>query len=181
VIYLNSNSIELIEINSPIIDRLKQTITSTHVNGGIIIKCFKINDSDLLKYPKMIEEHERYFNKFFTSEDIKKAVPELKIEEKLLCKTDFRRTNSFVLDGELGGVIYNGGAYKSFYGTPKEAKKLGEQVCEFMFDDRFLDIIAFHTSNPYSAWFYDVAWDDTWFILDTELNRIWLICMTDTD
>ncbi|MEI5907077.1 hypothetical protein WAK64_08405 [Bacillus spongiae] len=170
----------MLDINNPIIDKFKQAITSTHVNGGIIIKCFKINNKNLLS-PYLSEEHERYFNKFFTSKDIKQAIPELKIEDELVCKTDFERISPFLLDGDFGDTIYHGGAYESFPGTPKEAKKLGEELCQFIFGDRILDILPYRSYNPWSTWFYDVAWDCTWFLIDKELKRIWVICVTDTD
>jgi len=178
---MRTGSLTKLSVSNPIVDRVKETISKTHLNGGIIVKCFQINNPELLNYPTMNEEYERYFTKILTSDDIRMSIPELNIGKQLDCKTDFKMISSFTLDGDIASVIYNGGAYEGFYGTPREAKKLGQEFCDFIFGDRFLDVQVYQTNNPWCSWFFDFAWDDTWFILDTNLKKIWLICITDTD
>lgn len=47
--------------------------------------------------------------------------------------------------------------------------------------DRYEDIIVFESHAPWTDWFYDVAWDVTWMVLDSKECKMWLICATDTD
>jgi hypothetical protein len=105
-----------------IVDRVKKSISKTHLNGGIIIECFQINNPELLNYPTMNEEFERYFSKILTSNDIRMSIPEMNIGEKLDCETDFKWISSFTLDGELASAIYNGGAYQRFLEPQKKLK-----------------------------------------------------------
>ena len=174
-------SLSKLNVSNPTVDRVKETISSTHLNGGIIVECFQINNPELLNYPNMNEEYERYFTKILTSSDVRMSIPELNIGKELDCDTDFKWSSSFTLDGDIASVIYNGGAYEGFFGTPREAKRLAQEFCDFIFGDRFLDIQVYKTNNPWCSWFFDIAWDDTYFILDTTLEKIWLICITDTD
>ncbi|MDM5328570.1 hypothetical protein [Neobacillus sp. CF12] len=178
---MRPGSLTKLTISNPIVDRVKETISSTHLNGGMIIECFQINNPELLNYPTMNETFERYFTRILTSDDIRISIPELKIGKQLDCETDFKFISSFTLDGAIASVIYNGGAYKGFYGTPREAKNLAQEFCDFIFEDRVLDVQVYQTNTPWCSWFFDVAWDDTWLILDTNLKKIWLICITDTD
>lgn len=174
-------SLSKLTISNQTIDKFKATIKNTHLNGGIIVEYFQINDLELLRYPTMKQEYEGYFSRILTSEDVRNSIPELNIGQQLDCEVGFRWESSFVLDGDLASVIYQGGAYEGFDGTPRDAKMLGQDICDVIFGDRFLDVQVYKTNKPWCSWFFDVAWDETWFILDTELKRIWLICITDTD
>ena len=61
------------------------------------------------------------------------------------------------------------------------AKQLASNVCQCMFQDRYEDIIVFESHAPWTDWFYDVAWDVTWMVLDSKECKMWFICATDTD
>lgn len=89
--------------------------------------------------------------------------------------------SAFTLDGELAQALVKGGAYRSFSGSGAEAKAIGEQFCQALFDDRYTDIQIYKSFTAWSDWFYDVAWDCTWFGLDLFQNHIWLLAATDAD
>lgn len=178
---MKSGSLSKLTISNSAVDRVKETISNTHINGGIVIECFQINNRDVLSWPALKDNFEDYFATILTSDDFRKSVPELKIGSQLECETNFNFLSSFALDGMIASVIYNGGAYKAFDGTPREAKILAQELCNSIFGDRYPDVQVYVSNKPWSPWFYDVAWEYTWFILDTKLKRLWLICITDTD
>jgi hypothetical protein len=40
------------------------------------------------------------------------------------------------------------------------------KFCEPLFGDRFIEVEVFRSFAAWSPWFYDVAWDQTWIIID---------------
>lgn len=62
-----------------------------------------------------------------------------------------------------------------------EAKKLGQMICDYMFQDRFSEVKVFKSGQAWANWFYGVAWDCTWIIFDETEQKLWVICITDTD
>jgi hypothetical protein len=74
-----------------------------------------------------------------------------------------------------------GGAYERFEGATREAKNLGARFCDALFGDRFIEVEVFRSFAAWSPWFYDVAWDRTWIIIDKRQQLVSLMCRTDTD
>ncbi|PHA04398.1 hypothetical protein COF37_08505 [Bacillus wiedmannii] len=172
-----------IKINNPIIDDFIKISDAMNVNGGTIVSCFKVNDHSVFKNLPWLE-HEKYNNyiqDMLTSPDIIKNIPELNIPKSIEVPIELENINSLILDGAFAIRLIKGGAYKDFKGTPMEAKKLGSQLCEQIFQNRFLGIKIFYSQKPWTNWFYDVNWDSTWVIFDEQESMVWIICMTDTD
>lgn len=86
-----------------------------------------------------------------------------------------------MLDGSIAAQILSGGAYETFKERPAIAKQLAVNLCQYMFQDRYEDIKVFESYHPWTDWFYDVAWDVTWMVLDSKEQKMWFICATDTD
>lgn len=175
------NSLELVVINVPIVKQVEETLRNTHVNGDVIINCYKVNNEEIFNFPTLFEEYEPYFTQLLTLKDISRTISQLQISENVDCEINFEWVSPFTLDGDFASCIFNGGAYGGFSGTPREAKNLAEEFCNFIFGDRFIDIQVYKSCLPWSPWFYNVAWDKTWLIFDTTMKRLWIICTTDTD
>ncbi len=71
-----------------------------------------------------------------------------------------------MLDGSIAAQVLWGGAYEEFKEWPVVAKQLAVNVCQYMFRDRYEDIKVFESYLSWTDWFYDVAWDVTWMVLD---------------
>lgn len=54
-------------------------------------------------------------------------------------------------------------------------------ACEAHFADRLEDVEVFHSYKPWSRWFYDVAWDSTWLLVDRRFQVVTILAVTDTD
>jgi hypothetical protein len=90
--------------------------------------------------------------------------------------------NPFQLESDLANLLYHGGAYcRNMSQQPRLAKNLAADFCDALFGDRFGEVDIFRCNFPWNDWFYDVAWDYTYFGIDRRLMRVWLLCTTDTD
>lgn len=167
-------------ISSRILDKVKEIINTTHCNGGIIIECFKVNDTDLIEKFEVNEEFEPHFTDILTSEDIRDAIPQLGIGDRIVSELNLKMQDSNDFNDIITSLVCHSGAYICYAGSHREAKEIGKEFSEFILGDRYRDVYIFYSSNYWCSWFCDKDWDQTWFILDTKLERIWLICVTDT-
>lgn len=71
-----------------------------------------------------------------------------------------------------------GGAYQKFSGTEDEAGLLSRHFVAVIGHDHTQ---VFKVLGAWTYWFYDVAWDTSFVILDAQRMRWWILCMTDTD
>lgn len=113
--------------------------------------------------------------------DTSTFLEELKINTSEKYKLHFKEHPAVMLDGSIAAQILWGGAYERFKERPVVAKQLANDVCQYMFQDQYEHIKVFESYHPWTDWFYDVAWDVTWMVLDSKERKLWLICATDTD
>jgi hypothetical protein len=154
-----------------------EAICTTHVNGGAVLGQFLLKGDATLQWYASRHRLEdiNFFSEFVSSRAVIDAL------EPLRQAVEIEWGNAFTLDGDLGFTLFQGGAYERFAGTSRQAKELGARVCDELFGDRFDEISVYKSSLAWSDWFYDVAWDVTWFIIDHRNCRIWMLCLTDTD
>lgn len=85
------------------------------------------------------------------------------------------------LDGDLAKLLVLGGAYERFRGPQRQAKEAARAAVFDLVEDRFEDVEMYYTDHPWSPWFFDVAWDQTWILVDRCDTTATVICTTDTD
>jgi hypothetical protein len=122
-----------------------------------------------------------FFQQMLSHPVVRSRIPEVTKDANFDESIKFEWGSSLVLDGELARALVSGGAYKRFEGTPRAAKDLGGRVCEALFGDRFLDVEVFRCWKAWSAWFHDVAWDNTCVLIDRRLQQVSFLFSTDTD
>ncbi|HDR6315949.1 TPA: hypothetical protein QCU53_002710 [Bacillus thuringiensis] len=173
---------EKIDTNDSSVEQLINTFQEQNVIGGAVISCFKVNDEQFFnEIPYERDRYEHFFGEIFNSLDIIKDLEELKIHTSEKYKFQFQYRSAVMLDGSIAFQIIRGGAYKCFPDRMVMAKQIASDVCQYMFEERYEDIIVFESHAPWTDWFYDVAWDNTWMVLDSKERKMWLICATDTD
>lgn len=122
-----------------------------------------------------------FFSRFLGHPVVSSILPEVTKGASFDDSITFEWGSSLVLDGELARTLVNGGAYKKFEGTPRDAKRLGVRVCDALFGDRFLDVQVFRCRKAWSPWFCAVAWDNTCVFIDLRLQAVSILVSTDTD
>ncbi|SFT02862.1 hypothetical protein [Marininema halotolerans] len=185
MVFKNQSLINL-EIVSSEVDGVVKNIEMSHINGGIIIKIFDIINKKVINEtinPYFYNNSQDGFKKLLLSTDIKSSIPLLKLDDGLQGDTDFQLSNSFAFESEIASAIYQGGAYFKFKGNSRESKNIAANFTDFIFgiEDPDSNIKTFESCKPWSKWFFDVAWDVSWLIFDGRKNKLWIICITDTD
>jgi hypothetical protein len=154
-----------------------------NVNGGAEFARFRVSGS---KHFDWFATRNRWDEMAFCQQilvhpSVCAALPAVTKDARLDDTVAFEWSSSLTLDGELAGGLLSGGAYEKFKGTAREAKDLGARVCQALFGDRFNDVEVFRSRNAWSAWFFNVAWDSTFVIIDRRTQDVSLLFSTDTD
>ncbi len=177
-----SGTFKEFRLNSPIVQRFINTFNKEFDNGGTIIHCFQVTNHQVFReLPWKEEKYETYFNKLLSSPDIRNNITELNINDPLETEIGLKEMNSLILDGDFAITLMWGGAYSESDRDASEAKKLGQMMCDYMFQDRYSEVKVFHSAQAWTDWFHGIAWDSTWLIFDETELKLWLICMTDED
>lgn len=164
--------------NKTNIDKVVAELDSSHSNGGCKILAAKFIDHPTLHW--FVSRN--YFNEItFIEKFLSCDIFDDEIKFNLTEEIQWEWSSPYLLDGDIARTLKSGGAYDKFSGTGKEAKTLAQQFCEDLFEDRYEDIIVFKIRSAWSDWFYDVAWDQTWIVIDKKDLIIWAILLTDTD
>lgn len=170
-------------MSHPALDEVLHHLRATHANGGAEFAQFGLPEHPTLHWfgsRNRLDEID-FFDRFLSSPAVSSALPALKIGASGVSGTGFERGSPLTLDGEIAQVLVQGGAYDKFAGPPREAKEIAGRFCEAVFGHRFTEVQIYKSYTPWSGWFYDVAWDATWFGFDKRNVRVCLLCVTDTD
>ncbi len=167
---------------------LLDAIRMTRDNGGVLhakLRAVDVRDaSQWFRAPTVLEQ-DTSFRELLDSKALRQALPELQVPEPYPLASPPRFVGggggSLTLDGELALVLVHGGAYTRYPGTAAEAKALGRAAVDEVVEDRHEDFDVYSSEQPWTPWFFDVAWDQTWFLVDRGRLEVTVLCMTDTD
>lgn len=93
----------------------------------------------------------------------------------------FERMSPLALDGLLGQQLVDGGCCARFRGEHRAAKALAAGFCRDLFGERYEDAQVAHASFAWTPWFFDIAWDRTWVVIDKGTGAVSILCSTDED
>jgi hypothetical protein len=173
-----------IEVRDNRILAFVRALESVYVNGGVVFGGFTFEDGDSDALAWCVDgpsPRDVNFGPLVTSDVFWHSFPELDISEGLRGMHQFEWVEPFCLDGQLAATLFHGGAYAKFAGTSREAKMMANEFCEALFQWRYEDIMVFYCMETWLWWFYDMGWDNTWFVIDREKKSIWMLCTTDQD
>ena len=168
------------------LDRLLAALRATHANGGVLLARFRAVDVDGPWFATgAIVFEDRSFRELLASAALRGALPELEVPDPYPVAAPPRFQQSWAgtlsLDGELARVLVQGGAYVSFPGTAAEAKALAAAAAHDLVGDRHEDFRVYGSTDAWTPWFRDVAWDLTWFLVDDRDREVTVLCVTDND
>ena len=161
-------------------------LATTRVNGNTFVRRFRWTGDrdDWWVMANNLQAYETW-RRLFESEAARTAMPEV-LEPSPFPSgkpPNFAMVSGGVLglDGELAALLVLGGAYERFSGPHWMAKDIARRAEHDLVEDRYEDFSLYHSDEPWSPWFFDVAWDRTWILVDRRKAQVTVICTTDTD
>lgn len=155
-------------------------VQATHVNGGALLYGFSISPNTVFDWFGSHNRLDEVFLGFINLRVVRETAPEL-LKDASDPELQQKWGMPFILEGELTATLVSGGAYERFRGSPDEAKSLAASFCRVLLEDRYADVGIYWSCKPWSPWFFDVAWDYTYVVLDKRKRLLWLLAVTDTD
>jgi len=151
-------------------------------NGGAYVAGFDVVEADDVAAWFISRNREEYglADWLVRSPVFAEAMPEVS-GPGLIAATDFERSSSLLLDGELARQLQWSDLRTDPPMAGAEAKALGAGFCASCFGERYDDIDVDWTSARWSGWFKGVAWDATWVITDRRFRHLTVLCLTDVD
>ncbi|MEQ4210447.1 hypothetical protein [Actinopolymorpha sp. B9G3] len=178
---------EPVPIDSPSVDAYLSQVRDTHVNGGYLIGRWRAaRYSDVTTWfaaRNRLEEYEMH-RLLFDSPVVRADLSPLEIPVRLDRVPGALKElpgGALNLDGILATIIVRGGAYKSFQRSAAEAKRLADEAVAALTGRRYEDFRLDRTHEPWTPWFFDVAWDHTLVLTDYRKAEMTVLCVTDTD
>ena len=159
------------------IDELKKLYS----NGKIIYNNFIFSESEVLDwYISRNQLNEMFFfNYIWQNATIKQTLKLNEVYEDSY--KSFEMTSAFSLGGCMAEALKWGGAYKKVNYNGVEIKKNSESAATELLNNNFDDTIVCVSNEPWCDFFFDVAWDFTWVVINTSNRNIHIILATDTD
>jgi len=171
----------------PALDRYLEALDAVYVNGGHLVGRWGLaNDSDVARWfvsRNRLDEYE-LFRTLVVSPAFQRALPQLQVSDadgRFPLTLEEQWSGSLMLDGMWAGLLVSGGAYESFPGTARDAKRLAGDACTALITDRYEDFRVDVAHEAWAPWFTDVVWDATYVLTDMRSCEVTMLCVTDTD
>src|SRR5688572_20158063 len=162
------------------IDVFLATVSGQYVNGGCLLYRFEILDASLHNFAQA-GGFTRLLTAFFNHAEVKRALKEVQFAAAKTVPPLFRPMSSFEFEGALTEILLGGGAYIGGLASEDDARRITRAFVDaFLGNNRRLSTV-FALEGAWTPWFYDVAWDNSYLILDPVAPAWWALFMTDTD
>ena len=162
------------------LEALVRTIDGTcNLSCGVQFAQFRIDaDPDLVDYFSHNRIEADFFCHFFAHPDVCEALPLVPVPHRK--PLGFRRETGPKMAEVLERAILDGGAYRRFSGSQKDARKL---VTDFgaAIGDRFATAGGWLSEEAWNPWSCDGAWDRSYFWFDRGSSIATVLLTTDSD
>jgi hypothetical protein len=178
------NSIRLLRLDnwSSSTDILKEKISETHCNGGILLHKYKVSNNrhfDWFAQRNRLDEIE-FLKNIFNHKDLEDYRIDLEIKDnKPEVKNVKYWTDIYELPGRLSRIMGLGGAYKSI--DQRNAWSIATNFIKDECENRFEEFNSYDFIIEAAQWFHDIAWDNSILLFDKRKYEIIIIDITDTD
>lgn len=168
------------------IEGFQRALAATHVNGGVCMRRFRweSDNDDWFNVNTNLMMHDS-FRTLLESNAAQQALPDILVPSPfpIGSPSEFWPVagGALRLEGDLAATLALGGAYRRHSGTDRDAKDLARRAERDLIGDRYEDFRLFVSDAPWSPWFFDVAWGQTWILVDRGRTEVTIICATDTD
>ena len=150
-------------------------------NGCVKYGCFKLGDSEVLDWYCSRNQLKEllFFWKIWEQEPIKSFFKLREIDED--SNREFEWSSPFVLGGSLAWVLDCGGPYKKPSWDGAKSKELGEEAALELIENDYEESLVFKSHSAWCGFFFDVAWNYTWVVLNKKTRLLHILMATDTD
>jgi len=169
------------EIRDPRADAFLAAIRNLYANGRVLFRCFQPTVTEAFRSAADFDRHDlaHRLRAFLVAPTIRAMLKELELPPLSETLPGFHYCSAYEMEGALVATLLRGGAYNKFPGTEDEARRLARD---------FVSVIGHQHSEVFeiveeawTSWFYNVAWDLSFVVLNSRQLRWWILCMTDTD
>ena len=152
-------------------------------NGAVEFRAFSVPEHEVFDwYASRNQFHEMgFFKEFWSSPTVKQEFPYQLNDYNFFSHDLFDWSSPFLFGGLLAWALSSGGAYHRHPLGPVDAKMKGDAVARELVGDAYDEVLLFQSHAPWSTFFWDVAWDYTWIVINKEHRHIYVIIATDTD
>jgi hypothetical protein len=186
--------LEVRSLSDPRVDAVLDRIRETHANGGAFFASLHVGSSrdfDWFASRNRLLEF-GILRQLLGRGEVRSGLPALEIQTSLsddsaseTCSlgddSGFQMTSSFLFDGELAQVLYDGGAYTRCSGDGRTEKESSLAFCDAVFGLRFSEVSHFSNHSAWTPWFEGIAWDWTAVLFDRRSRALSVLAVTDTD
>ena len=177
---------EQVPVTDPALDRYLEQVAATHANGGYLISRWRaVEYSDTTARYMALRKLDEYdlLHVFFNNELVREGLAELLIPRPLPKGMGFMEewAGPLCLDGRLAGMIFIGGAYRTFTVPAREAKALAVAAAEALMQSRFEDFRLDVSRTAWTPWFNSIGRDYTYVLTDFANAELTVLCITDVD
>lgn len=167
----------------PALTDLEDAFRTTHVNGGARLARFRIEAApDVASFLGRNRFAETgFFSDFFGAPNVAAALPEAGDIRSRDPALGFEMDAPFVTLGRLGHMLVAGGAYRKFGGSDRELFDLLRRFSDVAFGGRSAGVYTWVSYKPWSKWFFDIAWDASFFWFKPDDGVVTVLLVTDTD
>ena len=176
---LNDVVFERHEVNDERIDAFSAAISTTHVNGGLLLACFR-PQIPLRGYELTRIALPEGIRAFVSNVSIRQALPDLGITDPVIFGNGCWQS-SYELEGSLVSTLVSGGAYKSWRNQEEQARLVARNFVDVLAEGRREGLVVYRIFGAWTGWFFDIAWDSTHVAFHFDTGMWWIICSTDTD
>jgi hypothetical protein len=156
-----------------------EALRQIYANGRVLLRCFQPTDTAAFHSASHygLRGLDHVLSAFLGAPTIQVYLSELHIPSPLKLPA-YQCYSAYEMEGALTVALLQGGAYHKFLGPEDEARQLSREFVAAIGRDHTQ---VFKIEGAWTDWFYDIAWDLSFVILDAGHMRWWILCMTDTD
>jgi len=160
-----------------------KALQQVYTNGNVTFLAYQVQENEIFNwYASRNSFHEMgLFENFWKLSQNQKHIAVELGDFNFYSQDVFSYSSPFTLGGELASTLYHGGAYEKHHKGAVDAKDLADQAALEIHNNEYENTLVFTTHLPWSNYFFDIAWDSTWVIINKKMRRIFCILATDTD
>jgi hypothetical protein len=174
--------IKQVDCDFPRVGSLVARLKAEYVNGDAFTVSLAFGENDVLDFLVAVGNY-RFLElpeRLFLVPSVQNTLGKLQLDSKTKAPA-FEQYDGFELDGALARMLWFGGAYSHRPKSSAEVMDLAIGARTDWIQDRFHEADVFRSHEAWTPFFSDVAWDQSWEVLDKRNRIAHLLFATDTD